>query len=361
MNGKRFYRPELDVLRLVAFLLVFFDHAAAAFGNARADEWGDALRIGLPLFFVLSAYLISELLLREVEFTGTVHIKAFFVRRVLRIWPLYFAFLTFVYIEGLFGHGYFPRRAFISFLVLAGNWYTYFHGFLLFAVGILWSISVEEQFYLLWPWLVRAGKERALCWCAVLLPIVTIGAILYSGFAHVAPVAVWVNSFVQFGFFGIGAGLAVYLHRNPSPTQIPLRCLCVAGFLGCFYLLLNKYPVVRHLQLLTSSELLAGYGTMGVGCVLLFMAFFGMRVQPTSPLVYLGRISYGLYVFHLLCLQAVGSLLRHVSLPNTMRLCVELSGSLALTTLLAMLSHHYLEQPFINMKGRFTFVHSRDG
>ena len=96
-TGKNFYRPELDALRFLAFLLVFFDHGSGSFHSALATKIGEASRCGLQLFFILSAYLISELLLREREKTGTVHILSFFVRRVLRIWPLYFLFIGAVY------------------------------------------------------------------------------------------------------------------------------------------------------------------------------------------------------------------------------------------------------------------------
>lgn len=360
MSTRRFYRPELDVLRLVAFLLVFFDHGSTAFRTRRAEEWGDALRVGLPLFFMLSAYLISELLVREHEATGTVNIRSFFVRRILRIWPLYFLFLAFVYVAGRFGHGYFPTAALVSFVALAGNWYTYYKGFLSFAVGIVWSISVEEQFYLLWPWLVRAGTDRFLRGSAIVLPLIAAVTLIYSGLRGIAPNRVWVNSFVQFGFFGIGAGLTVCLrHHSPKLTVLG-RSVCLLGFLCCFRLLLSTYPVVRHLELISWQGLLAGYGLMALASVLLFTGFYGLQVSPQSPLVYLGRISYGLYVFHLLCLQTCEALLRHVSMSGRVQPFVHLTTGLGLTIVMAMLSHRWIEAPFINMKRRFTIVHSRD-
>src|SRR5580700_10426510 len=90
---KRFYRPELDLLRLLAFALIFVHHATPA-SYIRSypflQRFSDACEAGLQLFFLLSAFLIAELLLREKEETGSIHLKAFYIRRILRIWPLYF-------------------------------------------------------------------------------------------------------------------------------------------------------------------------------------------------------------------------------------------------------------------------------
>src|SRR3981081_108514 len=97
--SERYYRPELDVLRFFAFLSVFLFHGLPSVVVANHTGWSrraatiaadfkSAGRFGVCLFFVLSSFLITELLMRERCSTGTVHIKAFYVRRILRIWPL---------------------------------------------------------------------------------------------------------------------------------------------------------------------------------------------------------------------------------------------------------------------------------
>ena len=101
-SGSSFYRPELDVLRFLAFLGVFVFHGTLVadlsfFGSW--EPWAAAVcksgAFGVDLFFALSAYLITALLLREKESQGALDLKAFYLRRILRIWPLYFTFLTF--------------------------------------------------------------------------------------------------------------------------------------------------------------------------------------------------------------------------------------------------------------------------
>src|SRR5579871_6137530 len=109
---ERFYQPELDALRFFAFFGVFLFHAAPRYiefyDHAGAPRWLGNLLIsafgagafGVDLFFALSAYLITSLLLRERNATGTLDLRGFYMRRILRIWPLYFAFIAFAAIFG---------------------------------------------------------------------------------------------------------------------------------------------------------------------------------------------------------------------------------------------------------------------
>ena len=110
---------------------------------------------GVSLFFVLSSYLITELLLREKDLIGGLDVKSFYIRRILRIWPLYFAFLALaVALRWIFPGQHVTWRAGLWFSLLAGNWYIVFHGFPSSVIFPLWSVSIEEQFYI---YLARRG------------------------------------------------------------------------------------------------------------------------------------------------------------------------------------------------------------
>lgn len=361
-SQKKFYRPELDVLRFAAFLLVFFDHGSGSFHSALAAKIGEASRVGLQLFFILSSYLISELLLREREKTGTIHIQSFFLRRVLRIWPLYFFFIGAVYVAGRFHHGYFPTGALLAFVALAGNWYIYAYGFLAFAVGILWSISVEEQFYLLWPFLVRAGGARALKLVIPFVFAVSALAIWYAGHHALGVNKYWTNSLIEFQYFAVGAVLALLLHRREFQPSAVGRTLLFGGFVAAFLLLVFRFPVAAPDRVIATPGLFAAFLLLGIAGVCLFLGFYGVKSFPAERvLVYLGRISYGLYVFHLFALQACEALLRRSHLHRATYAIVQLSMALAVTVAMAALSYRILETPFLKLKSRFTFVHSRDG
>ena len=126
-------------------------------------KWKLMGAFGMGMFFLLSAFLITELLLRERQKTGTIHLRAFYIRRVCRIWPVYIFILVLSWTLGhLFPDSFWMswRRA-VAFFLMCGNWYVMFNGFLPFTTGHLWSISLEEQFYLLWPTLALGGRKTA--------------------------------------------------------------------------------------------------------------------------------------------------------------------------------------------------------
>jgi len=169
----------------------------------------------------------------------------------------------------------------------------------------------------------------------------------------------WYNPVTQFLFFAFGALLALWLHRRnfsmPNATRIPI----ILFAFGCWgYLMSGQLPLPKPLAVVTTQTLIA------LTCTLLFLALYGC---PSSylprPLVYLGRISYGLYVFHALCYLFVERFLLH-RLPGTDSQLISLLFNyfltLAATIALAAASFHFFEQPFLTLKRRFTFVRSRD-
>lgn len=125
---------------------------------------------GVCLFFLLSAYLITELLQRERARTGTIHVRSFYIRRILRIWPLYFFFLLLGSALGLIVHSWRISAARIfAFVFLAGNWYVAAVGFGKNPIFPLWSISLEEQFYLVWPWVAKISGRASILGLSLLL------------------------------------------------------------------------------------------------------------------------------------------------------------------------------------------------
>src|SRR5689334_7836956 len=156
----RFYRPELDVLRFFAFLGVFVFHAAPRtmdfYAAAGVPRWLGNLLIstfgagayGVDLFFALSAYLITSLLLRERTATGILDLRGFYLRRILRIWPLYLAFVAFAAIFAALVPGqHLPMKYVVGYSLLAGNWIYAFYGLPASFATPLWTVSIEEQFY----------------------------------------------------------------------------------------------------------------------------------------------------------------------------------------------------------------------
>ncbi len=376
----RFYRPELDLLRFFAFLCVFFHHGLPGFeatshmGRALpfVRSWNVAKQagsFGVCLFFVLSAYLITELLERERIRTGTIQIKSFYVRRILRIWPLYFTFLAAGVVLGKFLPAYRVETGrLIAFILLSGNWYSAVGGCGVSPIAPLWSISIEEQFYLAWPWVAKLGNTVSLWRVSLLiLPLSWAAIIWLSRFGTLAKHEIWTNSFVQFQFFAIGTLLALVLRRRTPSLRTMVRVgLFIAGLL-CWFVAQAIFRIKDDTVMDSPESLLLGYAFVAAGCILFFFTFLGISgLLVSRRLTYLGKISYGLYVFHLLALDFAWKIaasqlpiIRGIGrVPVAHFLVVELAA-LGSTMLLAEASYKFLEKPFLQLKERFALVESR--
>lgn len=361
----RFYRPELDVLRFIAFLLVFAHHALAANGPVW-DAIKNAGALGVCLFFLLSSYLITELMELEEEASGTIRLDAFYVRRILRIWPIYLAVLILDFAIVHFTHpGVFTGYRLSAFLLLAGNWYVALHGFTYTISTPLWSISIEEQFYILWPSVRKYLKRRGSLILSSLMFIAAYGSLYVLCRHNVdANTGIWVNSFVQFQFFSVGALLALALKRA-TPTLHPLARI-VLFCAGLVLLFIAQY--VFHVKTGQASEpfglLSAGYLCANAGCITIFLSVLGAhQLGKAKSLVYLGKISYGLYVYHWIAWRFDKKLVEkvwlHMHWPDTFENAIAIVLALASTIAIASLSYHFVEAPILRFKKRFEVVRTR--
>lgn len=315
---------------------------------------------GVSLFFVLSSYLITELLLREKELIGTLDVRSFYIRRILRIWPLYFAFLALaVILQWIVPGQHVTWRAGLWFSLLAGNWFIVFHGFPSSVIFPLWSVSIEEQFYITWPAVVRRVSQTGMLVCASALLVVATASRIYLGMHHVGESDVWCNTFVQLDPIAIGILLAVLLKGEipllPVLTRVAMMLAGITGLaLGSLYFGVKNDP-------LTTARIVLGYPSIAIGGALLLLSVLRTRTTDSNPvLVYLGRISYGLYVFHVL-----GLLISDHVVPDQtaslLRYSLRVGVALAATIAMAAVSYRWLETPFLSLKQRFTHVLSRPG
>ena len=361
-----FYHAELDVVRFFAFLAVFLHHALPAgsdlYSNAGLPtavvSWLLAIKhagsYGVDLFFTLSSYLITELLIREHLAKGTLDLRAFYIRRALRIWPLYFVFLgaTVFLIPLILPDDKFNLHYAVSFALFSGNWVCAIEGLPFSVASPLWSISVEEQFYLAWPLLlllfgVGRIKKLAFVMLGIALAVRTLLAVY-----DVAHPGVWCNTLARLDPIGLGALLAVTLRgRAPRITAAPRIALGVASL--TLFVIVAKYLKQDGLDSLITYPLAA------VASVALLVAALQtdakiLRRKPFSWLVYLGRISYGLYIFHLLSLTLMSKQSSFLGIPLNFERRFFLS--FVLTVILAAVSYRWLERPFLRLKNRFARV-----
>jgi peptidoglycan/LPS O-acetylase OafA/YrhL len=360
-ESKRFYCPELDILRFCAFLMVFLCHTITP--SLESGPYGHFFIIvkavgalGVPVFFFLSAYLITQLLLLEKGKTGHINIRKFYVRRILRIWPLYFLFLLIAYTIGRILRSYYlPAASLPYYLLLGGNWWKGASGY----AGPLWTISVEEQFYLIWPTIANTLSTSALV--LVSAAIWLFSQIVLSLFSYWRlPIGKYVlpNSFVQFQFFALGALTALILRHGKLNLSATIRgALISAGVVSLFLAEYLFYATVREHD--ASALTVPGFWLVGLGVLLLFLSISGANIPaPASPLVYLGKISYGLYIFHLLVRNFVISCAAHLHYHHSIYL-LDWLAALPLTILVAHCSYQFFESRFLLLKERFTVVESR--
>jgi peptidoglycan/LPS O-acetylase OafA/YrhL len=363
-----FYKPELDTLRFFAFLGVFVVHIAnystADLVERHVPVWAAEIGLsfihagmyGVDLFFVLSAYLITELLLREKAAIGSVDVRAFYVRRILRIWPLYYLFVPLAaLIPALNPNHQLGLRYVLPFLCLMGNWSFIVFGWPDSVVVPLWSVSVEEQFYLLWPPVVSRLSRRHIAITAVCLIVVANISRLVGVAMHESTQQLWANTFAHLDSIAAGVLLAILLDGEVRCSRYWGRIALFAA--GMFGLAARGHFVANTaVERLSLAGTLIGYPAVVLACTAILVAFMGLPAR-LPVFQYLGKISYGLYVYHM------------VSILITDRLMPDSSGvghagiraivALGITVALSAASYAIVEKPFLNLKRRFTYVQSR--
>jgi peptidoglycan/LPS O-acetylase OafA/YrhL len=358
--AKRYYRPELDALRFFAFACVFCDHLPST------TPWVEHIEslgaFGMCIFFVLSSYLIVTILLSERETTGTVRWKNFAVRRILRIWPLYFLVLFGSY---WLGH-YWPSNhisghAVFAFSILLGNLYILQHGWIAGVANPLWSLSVEEQFYVAVPAITRFGGRRSLTIICIATIALAYLVLLWLGHRGTTPdPTVWVNSFVQFQFFAAGGLIALRSYDRRVALPLLTRCVMAASGLALWKTAADVFGMFS-LTPVTPRQLVCGYLIALLGTTLIFVSVLDLQLRIPQLEAYLGKISYGLYLFHDLFISLIFDTpplwprmlyLQHHKL-------IGIPVAFGLTVATAAVSYHFFERPILKFKERFETIRTR--
>jgi peptidoglycan/LPS O-acetylase OafA/YrhL len=365
-----FYLPELDILRFFAFFVVFLHHCLPQTAEAYQDKLGflsvwmasavTAGGLGVDLFFALSSYLITELLIREYEKKGSIDALSFYIRRALRIFPLYYAFV----LLSIFVFPYFlPNNSLdyphnLGFLVFAGNWTCAFWGYPGSVASPLWSVSIEEQFYIVFPFLVVLFGVKRLKLIAIgllIIAFITRGLLVGMDVPHPG---IWANTFARLDPIAGGVLFALLLkggYLKAINRQMIRFLVCLAGIsLGVL--------ATRYFNFSGSGALIL-YPMAAIGSLLIIWSTISPRsadVKRYSPLlIYLGRISYGLYVFHILGIELANLAAEQLNLKALTYLGWKFAVGLSITIILSVISYNLLEKPFLKLKKKFTFVASR--
>jgi peptidoglycan/LPS O-acetylase OafA/YrhL len=239
-----------------------------------------------------------------------------------------------------------------AFVLLSGNWSYVFWGYPHSVMGPLWSVSIEEQFYLGWPLLVRRWAHRLVIVAFALLTVSLLTRLILVLNGAIHP-QVWCNTFARLDPIACGALLALRAERcglAPSPS---LRVALVLFGFAVFTAAGRYGDFVGNTALLT-------YPAVTIACVAFILGVLGLPLPArrhgiVPALAYLGRISYGLYVFHLFFIELFAVPSAHSPIARLTRTAAALMSTIAA----AALSYHLLETPFLRAKEKFARVRSR--
>lgn len=363
--------PGLDGVRALAFLLVFSLHTDYFYIG-----W-----VGVQLFFVLSGFLITDILLRMKEkFGAGDYFKKFYGRRFLRIFPLYYFYLLVMFIVTTILISYEYR---INYMQLFKDQLPYALAYIYnffnassayngesWLIGHLWSLSVEEQFYIIWPLLIFLTPKKylkSLFLTAIAAgPLFRLGiSILYKYYdvPFMFPdysVVTYVLPFSHLDAFGLGAFISRFEIPKARPQFfILLLFLPVIGFATTYWstgewgtstALGFEYPLGKDLKQVWGYVYL-NY-TFALFIYLVVREKFLVRILDNKFLSYLGKISYGLYVYHFGIIWFVRRI-RDFSIPEQVAKPLTLVISAVLLYFVASLSYKYFEKPILDLKDRY--------
>jgi len=372
---KPVFFPNLDALRFFCFLSVFFFHS---FGTEYQHISGDPVyrfikgflfdngNLGVNFFFVLSGFLITYLLLVEKERFSRIDIKKFYVRRVLRIWPLFyfcvfFGFVLFPLFKSAMGAAPSSETARPLFYLLFVNNFD----FILqgppdsSVLVVLWSVAIEEQFYLFWPIVIAFVPAKR-------LPHVFTGIILSSlVFRYLnagSEVVLEHHTISCISDMTIGA-LGAYLiffsasFKNTIERMNPpaIAFIYIAAFAVFFF---RGELFHDNAVLLSIDRLIVSILFLLIILEQNFAARSFLKFKSLTNISRLGKYTYGLYCLHMIGILITATLLTKLGWNRTIGQVLLLEGgaSLLITIALAYASYHLYEKKFLRLKERFALV-----
>lgn len=341
--------PALDGMRAVSVLLVVLGHSGVPFAPAGH---------GVMTFFVISGFLITWLLLREYETKGDVSLRQFYIRRALRLFPAFYSFAVVFAIVYWVVRGPLHWPSFVSALFYVSNYYLAIaHP----ADGVMdhtWSLAVEEQFYLLWPMLfvtLATNLRRLTLVLGLLIAVGSIHRLVLTFYAHASQTWLFCAFDCRADQLAVGCLMAILLKRSRAGGRL-VEALCVSPVLPVITLGLIIASISVGFRLGEPYQFTAGFTIEPVliAIFLLQMIAFSdhgfWQWTSWAPLRYIGKVSYGTYLYHWLVVAGIAKLLPQTSF--TVKIPLAIGGSV----LLAAISYALIEQPFLRRKEEFKRV-----
>jgi peptidoglycan/LPS O-acetylase OafA/YrhL len=348
MNLQQKYFPQIDALRFYAVFLVCASHWVGA-------QWVQYIhpgKMGVDIFFVISGFLITRnlLILKQKSSQGTLkNYFTFFLRRVFRIFPAYYAVLIVVTLLGIT----FTRETFWWNLAYLSNIYIINVDMWPGAISHFWSLAVEEHFYLIWPILLLSfSKNRSLI-PVILIFILGFGTRLYLYLEHYSYMFTYIFSLSCFDAFAIGGLMAyLYVYHYQFLYEKLLKNKILAGAviaLAVFNIIKMHdlyafnfiwYRVMFRLSISLLAFFIIGWATKS-----------NWRALNDSKIIYLGKISYSMYIIHNFLPAVLGSRPMPFGNSELIRFIVYM----IITIVLSAILYRVVELPFNKIKSKFKY------
>ncbi|WP_276373170.1 acyltransferase [Chryseolinea sp. H1M3-3] len=364
--------PNLDGLRFFCFLVVFLFHSFyTEYDHIKSSSTYLFVRsflfkngnLGVNFFFVLSGFLITYLLLKEKEFYGKINVLNFWKRRILRIWPLFFAcvffgFVIFPVLKNLLGQESGESANVFSYLTFLNNFDLIKNGLPDASVlGVLWSVAIEEQFYFVWPLLlivIPSQSYKYVFFVIIFLTLVFRGIFDNSVYNEY-------HTLSCIGDMTVGGLGALLIHTTTLDKKIATMA---KGYIVALYAAVVLIFLFR--DTLQSSYYLIRVSERILIAVVFLMVILEQNYAKNSLfkmgnfklLSELGTISYGLYCLHFIGILVTTNTFKILHFNNHLWqvLILETTFALVITVIIAKLSYRYFESPFLRLKHKLSFI-----
>jgi len=362
-SARRVHVPALDGMRGIGILAVMVIHFARVDpgGFGVHAEWKAAVDVAafaLPMFFVLSGFLITGILLETREKPH--YFRNFYVRRALRILPLYYGVLALLFVvHPSWGRGLGGTSSPLWLWTYVANFEMARRGHCTYAfLCHFWSLTVEEQYYLVWPLIVFALRPRRLLAICAILGVASVILRIAFTFVWHNSAAAYVLTPCQLDPLCAGGALAVLVRKRSLLDLRVVARFAVSISVAAFFLLRwYKQPMMSR-QVVVGGPLLLCFLVGGIILLAIGESGFFRAVLGTRPLTFLGKYSYGLYVFHSPLMPFLDRCFPRSDLGRALGspragLAVSVLMSITATLVVAIASFELVEKRFLRLKAWF--------
>ncbi|SRR5258705_704840 len=371
LKKEKIFFPNLDGLRFFSFLVVYLSHIFHTnYDHIKEESWYKIVKgrifydgdLGVSFFFVLSGFLITYLLVKEKEFTGNVHISSFYIRRALRIWPLYyfcvfFGFVIFPLLKTAFGQVPNETANPILCSIFLNNFNQVFNGPPDASVlSVLWSVAIEEQFYLLWPILFYITPPRFYFYIFIIIIIVSIAFRTVYINRQIDLLTLSVISDMAIG--GLGAYLTISNKKFLQKLKESNRILNLIPYIIVIIFLLYRQELFSTYFLTIIKRVIISFFFAWIILEQNFCKNSLFKISGLKTITKLGKYTYGLYCLHTIAILVVISILQKMGLnKHSWQIwLLQLPLGLLLSIVISYFSFTYFESFFLKLKDRFAYI-----